>query len=292
MRALQVNSRRFDMFCFHVSKSMSKVRSTHDSASTGSPSPAASVVELWAKSGTVPSPFAFQIVSASSAGTSAIPKRTACRQRRARTKATAGRDEEQRVGRLQREGDAGERSRRAPPPAAPRPRARDGERGRDEDRDDRREVRLLGQPERLGEDLVDPAVVVAVDEERDRDERRRDEHGRAPEPGEAAREPRADVVDGERRDRAEHADLEDGRQGEELDRARARDPGQRREQHRPAVAREREPIEPCPSSQPLVTSQIWSPPWYVSQPLWLTEKKSATVARTWTATIVARAIAT
>ena len=90
MRALKVNSRRFDMFCFHVSKSMSKVRSTHDSASTGSPSPAASVVELWAKSGTVPSPFDFQIVSATSAGTSAIPKRTACRQRRARTKATAG----------------------------------------------------------------------------------------------------------------------------------------------------------------------------------------------------------
>ena len=34
-----------------------------------------------------------------------------------------------------------------------------------------------------------------------------------------------------------------------------------------------------------MTSQIWSPPWYVSQPLWLTEKKSATVATTWTATI-------
>ena len=41
-----------------------------------------------------------------------------------------------------------------------------------------------------------------------------------------------------------------------------------------------------------MTSQIWSPPWYVSQPLWLIEKKSATVATTWTATITPRASAT
>ena len=131
-----------------------------------------------------------------------------------------GRDEEQRVRRLHRERDAGERPGEDRLPLRPGLERADGERGGDEDRHDGREVRLLRQPERLREDLVDPAVVVAVDEERDRDERRRDEHGGAPEAGEAAREPRTDVVDGERRDRAEHADLQDvvsGRSSIELE---------------------------------------------------------------------------
>ena len=38
--------------------------------------------------------------------------------------------------------------------------------------DDRREVGLLGEPERLGQELVDPRVVIALDEVGDRDERR------------------------------------------------------------------------------------------------------------------------
>ena len=176
-----------------------------------------------------------------------------------------GREEEQRVGRLQREGDAGERPGEDRLPLRPGLERADGERGRDENRHDGREVRLLGQPERLGENLVDPAVVIAVDEERDRDERRRDEHGSAPEAGEAPREPRADVVHGERRDRAEHADLQDGRQGEELDRARAGDPRQRREQHRPPVAREcgadqSVPEEPAARDEPdLVAALVRQP---------------------------------
>ena len=41
-----------------------------------------------------------------------------------------------------------------------------------------------------------------------------------------------------------------------------------------------------------MTSQIWSPPWYVSQSLRFTEKKSAIVARTWKATIATTATTT
>ena len=41
-----------------------------------------------------------------------------------------------------------------------------------------------------------------------------------------------------------------------------------------------------------MTSQIWSPPWYVSQPLWLIEKKSATVAAICAATIAPSAMTT
>jgi hypothetical protein len=81
--------------------------------------------------------------------------------------------------------------------------------------------------------------VVALHEVGDRRERRRHERRRAPEPGETTAESGADVVDRERRDRPEHGDLEHRRQRQELHVARARDPGERREQHRPAVARER-----------------------------------------------------
>ncbi len=80
-----------------------------------------------------------------------------------------------------------------------------GERGGDEHRDHRREVRLLGEAERLRKELVDPRVVVALDEVGDREKRRGDERRRAPEPGQPAGQARADVVDRERRDRPEHA---------------------------------------------------------------------------------------
>ena len=114
-----------------------------------------------------------------------------------------------------------------------------GQRGGDEHRDDGGEVGLLGEPERLRQELVDPRVVVALDEVRDRDERSDRERRGAPDPGEPTREASADVVDRERRDRPEHPDLQDRRQRQELDRARARNPGQRCEQHRPGVARQR-----------------------------------------------------
>ncbi len=52
-----------------------------------------------------------------------------------------------------------------------------------EHRDNGWEVRLLRQAERLRKELVDPRVVVALDEEGDRDEGRYDEGGRAPDPG-------------------------------------------------------------------------------------------------------------
>ncbi len=120
----------------------------------------------------------------------------------------------------------------------------------DEHGDDRREVGLLRQPERLRQELIDPRVVIALDEVGDRDERRDGERGGAPDPCEATREPGADVVDRERRDRREHADLERGRQREELHGARAGDPRQRREQHRPAVPGERVADHPLAEQPP------------------------------------------
>ncbi len=146
--------------------------------------------------------------------------------------------EEDDVGRLDRERDTGERPGEDRLAVRPGLQRAHGQGRGDEDRHDRREVRLLREPERLRQDLVDPAVVVSLHEVRDRHEWSRDEHCSAPEPSEAPGETRTDVVHGERRDRAEHADLQDRRQREELDRARARDPRQRRHEKRPAVARE------------------------------------------------------
>ena len=113
-----------------------------------------------------------------------------------------GPGEEDDVGRLDRERHAGERpgeNRLSVRPGLERP---NGQRRGDEDGYDRREVRLLREPERLREDLVDPAVVVPLNEVRNRYERSRDEHGGAPEPRETPGEARTDVVHGERRDRA------------------------------------------------------------------------------------------
>ena len=92
-RALHVNSRRFDMFSRHVSRSRRTVRSSQLAADTmtGSSSPAASrIASPWAKSGTSPRPRAFQSVSATSAGASDTRKSGRCVQRRASANATSG----------------------------------------------------------------------------------------------------------------------------------------------------------------------------------------------------------
>ena len=100
-----------------------------------------------------------------------------------RVRATAGRAGRRAPGpprksdvrRLERERDAGERPGEDRLAVRARLERAHGERGGDEDRDDRREVRLLREPERLRQELVDPRVVVALHEVRDREERRGDE---------------------------------------------------------------------------------------------------------------------
>jgi hypothetical protein len=78
--------------------------------------------------------------------------------------------------------------------------------------------------------------VVAVDEQRDRRERRDDPEERGPVAEQAATDVRPDPVDAVERDRAEdeHLDDDDGRH--RLEERRPRDPGDRRLQERPDVA--------------------------------------------------------
>ena len=80
------------MFCFQTSKSRFTVRSNQlvTEPTTGSAAPAARRSSSWAKSGTWSRPFAFQIVSARSAGPSAAAKIAAWLHRRASRKASAG----------------------------------------------------------------------------------------------------------------------------------------------------------------------------------------------------------
>ena len=80
------------MFCFHVSKFRWIVHSNQlvGDRTIGSPSPAASRTAPPANSGTSPSPFDFQRVSAISAGASDTAKSAAWRQRRAMRNASAG----------------------------------------------------------------------------------------------------------------------------------------------------------------------------------------------------------
>ena len=88
--------------------------------------------------------------------------------------------EEQRIRRLQGESDAGEGARQHRFPPGTRLERPHGQCDRDEHRHDGREVGLLREPERLRQELVDPRVVVALNEEGDGRERRDDERGCAP----------------------------------------------------------------------------------------------------------------
>jgi len=86
MRALQPNSRRFDMFCRHTSRSRGTVCSNHPPPRPPTVSaPAARRVASSAKIGSSPRPRSFQIASARIAGARAEAKSRPCRQRRGTT---------------------------------------------------------------------------------------------------------------------------------------------------------------------------------------------------------------
>ena len=71
----------------------------------------------------------------------------------------------------------------------------------------RREVGHRREPERLREELLDPALVVAIDEERDRGERRDDPQQRRPVAEQPTADARRDPVDAQERERAEDEHL-------------------------------------------------------------------------------------
>ena len=114
---------------------------------------------------------------------------------------------------------------------APGPRLeRAGDERRDaEQRDHGREVGHPGEPDGLGEELIDPTLVVALDEERDCDERRRDpQHGR-PESKRAPADPAGDRPDAHKRERREHEDVECCHERHGLDEGRSEQQRDRRE---------------------------------------------------------------
>ena len=132
----------------------------------------------------------------------------------------------------------------------------------EEANDRRRVVGHRGQAQRMGEELVDVAVVVAVLEERDGGVgHHRPEEGRGVAHHPAA-DPRSQLVDAPERDRCEHDHLEDERARQPVNERRAGDERERCEHERPAVRDERHGDDLAPiSSQPVVQNQIWSPPW-------------------------------
>ena len=155
------------MFSRHVSRSRRTVRSSQLVAETitGSPSPAASrVASPCAKSGTSPRPFDFQIVEGEQRRSERDDEERQVRPPAGERERHEGTGEEERVGGLQRERHARERPRKHRLAVGGRAKRPDGEGDRPEHGDDRGEVRLLGQPERLRQELVHPRVVVALDE--------------------------------------------------------------------------------------------------------------------------------
>ena len=107
--------------------------------------------------------------------------------------------------------------------------------GGGEHEDHRRVVRHRRQPERLREELLAEALLVAVDEERDGRERRDDPQERRPVPEQPAADPAREVVDAQQRDRAEDEHLEHDEWRQHLHVRRPRDPHDRRERVRPQV---------------------------------------------------------
>ena len=127
----------------------------------------------------------------SNAGAIATPHARPSRQRRATTYASdrAARDEQ--VRRLQRRGGADEHAcEHGVRDAAGLQRPHDEQRAREHEHH-RREVGHRGEPERLREELLGPALLVTVDEQRDRGERRDHPQERRPVARAAARRSRS-----------------------------------------------------------------------------------------------------
>ena len=137
----------------------------------------------------------------------AAPHASPSRQRLATTYAQHGSAGDEKIRRLQSRGradqDAGEHGIRDPPR---RQRADDEEHGGEHEHH-RGEVRHRREPQRLREELLDPALVVATDEERDRGERRDHPQERRPVAEQPTADARRDPVDAQERQRAEDEHL-------------------------------------------------------------------------------------
>ena len=217
-----------------------------------------------------------------SAGAIATPHARPSRQRRATTYASSAPAATSRFGGFSARGRADEHAcEHGVRDTAGLQRAHDEQRAR-EDEHHRREVGHRGEPERLREELLVPALLVAVDEERDRGEGRDHPQERRP----VAEEPPADLprdgvhaVDG---DRAEDEDLRD----DEHRAAPGRTSAPVAHVTGACAAGQRYPISVggssrWPSSQPVVVIQIWSPPWNHTQPLCSTESARIRTRAIW-----------
>ena len=91
-------------------------------------------------------------------------------------------------------------------------------------------------PSACGQELLAEALLIAVDEQRDRRKWSDHPEERRPVAEEATADPARDVVHAQERDRTEHENLEQDERRERLDVRRPRDPRDRREHERPQVA--------------------------------------------------------
>ncbi len=129
--------------------------------------------------------------------------------------------------------------------------------------DHRLEVDEAGEAERAGQELLDVALVVVAAPERDHGERQHDPDGGGQEAESPPGDPRRQAVDRPEGERAEHEHVEarsprgiaSTKLGPVSRMMRCEQRAASRSRRR--SARTRRP----PSSQPVVISQIWSPPW-------------------------------
>ena len=205
-------------------------------SSATSPTPAATRTSPSESTGSSPRPRSFQRTSTSRLGTTAAPKTIPSRHRRATRYASAAPAPNRRFGGFVAPAAPEEqaRHRRVGDPARVE-RANDEER-RGENDDHRREVGERRQPERLREEVLGPALLVAVDEQRNGRERRDDPEKRRPVPEQPPADPLRDPVDAEERDRREHEQVERDDRRQRLDEGRPREPHEWGEDERPEVA--------------------------------------------------------